>query len=70
MTACKIKERASDRDVENIVERFLPITAVEKCFVACWLESFSVVGHNMKFNNCTTNITKFGVADKRWTIQP
>lgn len=40
---CKIKERASDNDVENIVSNFLPSTMTEKCFVACWLESFHVV---------------------------
>lgn len=43
MNACKIKERASDSDIENIETKFLPSTKTEKCFVACWLESFNVV---------------------------
>lgn len=43
MNACKIKERASDFDIENIESKFLPSTKTEKCFVACWLESFHVV---------------------------
>lgn len=40
---CKIKERASDLEVENIVNNFLPTTMTEKCFVACWLETFGVL---------------------------
>lgn len=43
INTCKIKERASDNDVENVVSNFLPTTMTEKCFVACWLESFHVV---------------------------
>lgn len=43
ISTCKIKERASDSDVENVVNNFLPATMTEKCFVACWLESFHVV---------------------------
>lgn len=41
--ACKIKARVTDDDLENIANRFLPSTKAEKCFVACWLESFHVV---------------------------
>lgn len=40
---CKIKERASDLDVENVINNFLPKTTTEKCFVACWLETFGVI---------------------------
>lgn len=43
LNICKIKERASDLDVENVVNNFLPKTMTEKCFVACWLETFHVV---------------------------
>lgn len=43
VNTCKIKERASDRDVETVVNHFLPSKQVEKCFTACWLESFHVV---------------------------
>lgn len=43
MSACKIKERVTDHDIENISNRFLPSSKAEQCFVACWLESFHVV---------------------------
>lgn len=43
MNTCKIKEKVSDYDIEKIENQFLPTTKTEKCFVACWLESFHVV---------------------------
>lgn len=43
INACKIKERATDQIVENLLDKFLPETKIEKCFVACWFERFQVV---------------------------
>lgn len=65
---CKIKERASDLDVENVVNNFLPTTMTEKCFVACWLETFHVV---YQLNNSKKIIMKnwhFFISDSESSI--
>lgn len=49
VNTCKIKERASDDDVETVINGNLPTTMVQKCFVACWLESFQVVCIELEF---------------------
>lgn len=41
--ACKIRERIDDDDVEQILQKQIPESQMEKCFVACWLEQFQVV---------------------------
>lgn len=43
INTCKIKERATDQDVEKLFQKFLPETKLEKCFTACWFERFQVV---------------------------
>lgn len=46
--ACKINERASDDDVQYLLDKIIPETKVQKCFVACWLERLNIVGIHAK----------------------
>lgn len=45
-TACKINARASDEDVQYVLDNIVPETRVQKCFVACWMERLQIVQSN------------------------
>lgn len=42
---CKEKEKATDDDVEKMVQESYPDTKEGKCLVACMLEQFGVVSN-------------------------
>ncbi|XP_058451193.1 general odorant-binding protein 19d-like [Malaya genurostris] len=39
---CKEKEKASDDDVESMVEDKMPETPVQKCFISCMQQQFGI----------------------------
>lgn len=64
---CKIKERASDLDVENVVSNFLPTTMTEKCFVACWLETFGVIVNRRFDRDQYIKLSTYGQSTDEYT---
>ncbi|XP_031635757.1 general odorant-binding protein 19d-like [Contarinia nasturtii] len=60
MNTCKIKERVTDYDIEQIENNFLPTTETEKCFVACWLESFHVIRYKRFYRDQYIKLSTYG----------